>query len=123
MAVREGFFETSSRNLNNNGLIPLNSVLASDLTSSDSRRRLRRFAPVFGFCQRDVTHSVTRGRPSPLQIEPTTPVTSAAASTGRELVQRAAGMSRRKRSESGNPSDRRSVPRSLRRLKDSREPG
>jgi hypothetical protein len=59
--VREGFSEATSLNLNRNGLISHNSLLASELTFSRSRRRLRRFAPVFGFCQLDVTHNVTRG--------------------------------------------------------------
>jgi hypothetical protein len=48
MAVREGFFEATSPNLNENGLIPHNPPLASDLPSSASRRRLRRFAPFSG---------------------------------------------------------------------------
>jgi hypothetical protein len=61
-AVREGFSRSIARNRNEYGLFWINSKDASHLAPSDTCGRLRLFAAVFDFCQRDVTHNVTRDK-------------------------------------------------------------
>lgn len=55
-----GVFEPASQNPNKDGPFQPNSHNASDLAFADSFVRLRLFASVFGFCQRNDTRNVTR---------------------------------------------------------------